>query len=81
MGGIVSEADGMEFFNSPQGKTDPEAELAATLASFFVPLAEIAKDKEHPQCNFPARFKWLKQQLRSIFISWKSRHVIDSTVG
>ncbi|SDZ16900.1 protein of unknown function [Nitrosomonas sp. Nm58] len=62
-GGVISEADGMEFFNSPQGKTDPESELAATLASFFVPLAEIAKGKEHPQCNFPARFKWLNQQL------------------
>ena len=63
LGGMVSEADGMEFFNSPQGKTDPEAELAATLASFFVPLAGIAEGKEHPQCNFPARFKWLNQQL------------------
>lgn len=62
-GGMISEADGMEFFNSPLGKTDPESELAATLASFFVPLDEIEKDKEHPQCNFPARFKWLNQQL------------------
>ncbi|MEO8767718.1 MAG: DUF4105 domain-containing protein [Nitrosospira sp.] len=63
LGGMVSEADGMEFFNSPQGKTDPEAELAATLASFFVPLADVAEGKEHPQCNFPARFKWLNRQL------------------
>jgi len=62
-GGMESEADGMGFFNSPAGKTDPESELAATLASFFVPLAEIASDKEHPQCNFPARFKWLNEQL------------------
>jgi hypothetical protein len=62
-GGMESEADGMDFFNSPVGKTDPESELAATLASFFVPLAEIASDKEHPQCNFPARFKWLNEQL------------------
>ncbi|MEO5654687.1 MAG: DUF4105 domain-containing protein, partial [Nitrosospira sp.] len=61
--GIISEADGMEFFNSPQGKADPESELLATLSSFFVPLAEITKGKEHPQCNFPARFKWLNQQL------------------
>jgi hypothetical protein len=61
--GMVSEADGTEFFNSPQGKTDSEAELAATLGSFFVPLSEVAEGKEHPQCNFPARFKWLKQQL------------------
>ena len=63
LGGVISEADGMAFFNSPHGKTDPESELAATLASFFVPLIEIEKGKEHPQCNFPARFKWLNQQL------------------
>lgn len=63
LGGMVSEADGMDFFNSPQGKTDPEAELVETLTSFFVPLAEIPDGKEHPQCNFPARFKWLNKQL------------------
>lgn len=63
LAGVISEADGMEFFSSPQGKTDPEAELAATLASFFVPLASIPEGKEHPQCNFPARFRWLNQQL------------------
>lgn len=62
-GSLVSEADGMEFFNSPQGKTDAEAELLATLASFFVPLSAVEIGKEHPQCNFPARFKWLNQQL------------------
>lgn len=62
-GGLISEADGMDFFNSPHGKTDPEAELAATIASFFMPLEDVAEDKEHPQCNFPARFKWLNEQL------------------
>lgn len=63
-GGVVSEADGMDFFNSPTGKTDPESELAATLASFFVPIEQLADGKEHPQCNFPARFKWLSRQLQ-----------------
>tara|TARA_R110002073_G_scaffold31157_4_gene95890 strand:- start:5795 stop:7738 length:1944 start_codon:yes stop_codon:yes gene_type:complete len=63
MGGIMSEADGMAFFNSPQGKTDPEAELAATLASFFIPLSKLVQGKEHPQCDFAARFKWLKKEL------------------
>ncbi|MCC8996670.1 MAG: DUF4105 domain-containing protein [Nitrosomonas sp.] len=62
--GVVSEADGMDFFNSPSGKNDPEAELAATLASFFLPLESVEKGAEHPQCNFPARFKWLRQQLQ-----------------
>lgn len=62
-GGVVSEADGMEFFNAPDGKTNPESELAGTLASFFLPADELAENEEHPQCNFPARFKWLNQQL------------------
>ncbi len=62
-GGVISEADGMDFFNSPYGKTDPDAELAETLVSFFMPLSDIAEGKEHPQCHFPARFKWLSQQL------------------
>ena len=62
-GGVVSEADGMDFFNAPDGKTNPESELAATLASFFLPLDKLAENQEHPQCHFPARFKWLNQQL------------------
>ena len=48
-GGFTSEADGMDFFNSPQGKTNPESELQATLASFFMPLSSVAEGKEHPQ--------------------------------
>lgn len=63
-GAVVSEADGMDFFNAPDGKTNPESELSATLASFFLPSDQLKKNKEHPQCNFPARFKWLDQQLK-----------------
>lgn len=54
----------MDFFNAPDGKTNPESELAATLAGFFLPADKPAADTEHPQCNFPARFKWLHQQLQ-----------------
>lgn len=64
IGGVISEADGMDFFNAPDGKTNPESELAATLASFFLPASELAENKEHPQCHFPARFQWLNQQLQ-----------------
>lgn len=63
-GGVISEADGMDFFNASDGKTNPESELAATLAGFFNPADDLAPGKEHPQCNFPARFKWLNQKLR-----------------
>ncbi|SNX60171.1 protein of unknown function [Nitrosomonas ureae] len=64
LGGVISEADGMEFFNSADGKINPESELVATLASFFLPLDNLTNNQEHPQCNFPARFKWLNQQLK-----------------
>ena len=63
LGGYESEADGMAFFNAPDGKTNPKAELIATLRSFFKNPNSLKPEDEHPQCNFPARYKWLKQEL------------------
>ncbi len=55
-GGYKSEADGQAFFLSPNGKTNPAAELKATRQAFLNP------DHSNPtQCKFPARFLWLKQ--------------------
>lgn len=54
-----SQADDAVFFNDPQGKYSPDKELQATLRAFF---NETGGDK-HPQCRFPARYHWLKQQL------------------
>ncbi|MFQ5542862.1 MAG: DUF4105 domain-containing protein [Nitrospiria bacterium] len=62
-GGVESQEDGPDFFNAAKGKTDPQAELAATLKQFFSSLGSLKKGEEHPQCNFPARYKWLKSQL------------------
>lgn len=61
-GGVESQVDAEGFFNSPAGKHDPEAELNATLVSFFSQTSQQAKD-EHPQCRFIARYRWLKQEL------------------
>ncbi len=58
-----SEADGKRFFFAEKGKTDPEAELEATLAHFFDPPVEETETLQHPQCMFPARYRWLKEQL------------------
>ncbi|WP_080035249.1 DUF7843 domain-containing protein, partial [Leptospira interrogans] len=60
-----SEADGNEFFLSPNGKTDPKAELLETISSFFrEPLPEeIEETKLHPFCKYPERFRWLDSQL------------------
>jgi len=62
-GGYKSEADGLALFNAPEGKTDPRAELIATLRSFFKDPAALKPEEEHPQCNFPARFYWMKKEL------------------
>ena len=49
------------FFLSPDGKSDPNAELTATINAYFAPWDENAN--EHARCRFPARYFWLSQQL------------------
>jgi len=61
-GGVESQIDDAAFFLSPSGKFDPQAELDATLASFFAP-PDQEEGAEHPQCKFIARYQWLKQEL------------------
>lgn len=61
-GGWESEADGEPFFNAPDGKTNPQAELEATVRAFFTPVPKDPK-VQHPLCRFPARFAWLDEQL------------------
>ena len=62
LGGVTSEADGPGFFNAPDGKTNPQAELEATLARFFT--TEILEPgKQTAQCTFVARYHWLKARL------------------
>ena len=59
--GYKSQVDDRNFFLSRDGRTDGEAELAATLRSLFVAKQ---KDGEHAACRFPARFEWLLEKLR-----------------
>lgn len=60
--GITSPVQSPAFFLSPDGRTDPRAELLATLQSFFDADASV-RDGEHPQCAFIARYQWLKDVL------------------
>ena len=71
-GGWESAADGSGFFNAADGKTNPEAELAATVRAFFGPAPTDPK-QDHAQCRFPARFSWLDEQLH--FDSTRLPHV------
>jgi hypothetical protein len=61
-GGYTSEQDDPGFFMSPDGKTDPQAELDATLKQFFSDEL-IGRSKQPAQCAFIARYTWLKQRL------------------
>jgi len=61
-GGLESEQDDPGFFLSPEGKTNPDAELEATLAQFFSDEL-VGRSKQPAQCAFVARYHWLKQKL------------------
>ncbi|WP_176785877.1 DUF4105 domain-containing protein [Propionivibrio dicarboxylicus] len=50
-----------DFFLAEHGRTDPEAELAATLAAMLHPLS--GPPDAHAKCRFPARLMWLREQL------------------
>jgi hypothetical protein len=59
-GSWVSQADDARFFLAPDGRTDPRAEMQATLAAF---AASAELGNEHAQCRFVARLTWLRGQL------------------
>jgi len=67
-GGYISEADGERFFISPSGKTDPESEMLYDINAFMRSEKDIPQDDMHPQCRFPARYKWLKSRLMELNI-------------
>ncbi len=61
--GVTSEVDNDDFFRAANGKTNPEAELTATLVAFFS-TKKLRAEKLLPQCAFPARYHWLNAQLQ-----------------
>ncbi len=61
-GGFESEADEAGFFLATDGKTDPEAELQATLTQFFA-TDLVGRSRQPARCAFIARYHWLKAAL------------------
>ena len=61
-GEYTSEVDAPGFFLAPNGKTDPQAELEATLAQFFSEEL-VGRSRQPAQCAFIARYRWLKEKL------------------
>jgi hypothetical protein len=66
-GGHRSEVVGGGFFLAPEGATSPVSELRATVHAMQSPGLHQYRtpfempDEQHPLCQFPARFEWLKQ--------------------
>ncbi|MGH7165860.1 MAG: hypothetical protein ACREIS_10105, partial [Nitrospiraceae bacterium] len=54
-GGFTSEADHPGFFLATNGKTDPQAEVEATLAQFFS-TELVGRSRQPAQCAFVARY-------------------------
>lgn len=61
-GKVASLIDDPRFFLADTGKTDPQAELDATLAALFLP-PDRERPEEHVRCRFPARSRWLGEVL------------------
>jgi hypothetical protein len=61
--GVTGQADDTRFYLHPDGKTDPEAELDATLAAIFAEPVVETEQVQHPQCQFIARYHWLRDTL------------------
>ncbi len=58
--GWVSAIQQGNFFLSAHGSSDPAAELEALVQSLSV---EAPTGDDHPRCRFPARSRWVEQQL------------------
>ena len=57
-----SEIDSTHFFLAASGKTDPHAELAATVDAFNGKNLTPAETNK-VRCEFPARYTWLKSKI------------------
>src|SRR6266566_2282472 len=60
--GIPADFDDRGIFMAHTGKTDPQAELEATLAKFFSDEL-VGRSRQPAQCAFVARYHWLKSEL------------------
>lgn len=61
LGGWRSYVDDDRFFLAQDGAHHPDRELAATLEALYAPAS---KGDQHAQCVYPARTRWLREQLQ-----------------
>lgn len=55
--------DDPKFFCAKKGKTNPKAELEATIRAFFEPAPNPGAKEKHAIERFPGRYKWLCEKL------------------
>ncbi len=61
LGGWRSYVDDERFFLAEDGAHHPDRELAATVKALYEPAS---KGDQHAQCVYPARTRWLREQLQ-----------------
>lgn len=61
LGGWRSYVDDPKFFLAEDGAHHPDAELRATLKAIYAPVRD---PQTHAQCVYPARTRWLRDQLQ-----------------
>lgn len=71
LGSFESQVDSPSFFLSMQGKTDPRAELQATIEKIW--STTNLKEELSVQCQFPARYLFIREKLGSQFLKWPDR--------
>lgn len=62
-GVVIGVESQVKNFFSKTGKTDPTAEMTETVAAFSKNIV-VGNLKQHPQCAFPERYKFLKLHLK-----------------
>jgi hypothetical protein len=62
--GFRSDIESDGFFLDPNGRTDPAAELSATVRALALPAE--GDNASHAQCRFPARYLWLKRRSTAV---------------
>ncbi|AVX26292.1 DUF4105 domain-containing protein [Pseudomonas syringae] len=86
LGGWRSYVTDPKFFLAANGAHDPQAELSATLDAIYAPVSD---EQTHAQCVYPARTRWLRDQLHLTglptpdckeFKAWYKDVAPDSTV-
>ena len=62
-GDMRAEPDAPDWFQAPNGKTDPAAEMEATLRAFFYAPEPTDPKAQHPVCRYPARLAYFVKKL------------------